>query len=349
MQPLNSHFPKERPVLILAPMQDVTDLPFWRIMHRYGGPDIYFTEYFRVHANSHPEKNILACIQQNPSPRPAIAQMIGQSIPDLIRTAEFLQTQNIIAIDLNVGCPAPIVCKKSSGGGLLRNLDHLNEILAALRAAITIPFTVKTRVGFYETDEFENLLDLLKQHPIDLLTLHGRTVKEMYRAHVHYDLIRKAADNLPFPVIANGNILSAERAKEISQITATRGLMIGRGAIRNPWIWNQIRELYCDGQIKTLPSLRDLRGYIEHLYIETRPPELKEKLHVAKMKKYMNFIAQGIDGENQFLHQIRRTQTEKDFFGICDIFLDRDGSFLPEPDEGALVNSGRPREDCWKS
>jgi len=344
---LTDHYPPDRPVLLLAPMQDVTDLAFWRIMHRYGGPDIYFTEYFRVHTNSHPEKEILACIDQNPSNRPAIAQMIGQSIPDLIRTAEFLQERNIVAIDLNVGCPAPIVCKKSSGGGLLRHLTLLDEILGALRYAIRIPFTVKTRLGFYEPSELDDILHVLSRHSIDQLTLHGRTVKEMYRSHVHYDLIREAVRRMPCPVIANGNVLSAEGARRIAGETGARGLMIGRGAIRNPWIWNQICELEETGAIQTRPTLRDLRAYIDVLYQETRPEGLKESLHVAKMKKYMNFIAQGIGPEDQFVYQIRRVKTEAEFFTVCDRFLDHEDSFDPEPETGALVPPGSPRNNCY--
>ncbi len=319
-------------------------------MHHYGGPDIYFTEYFRVHQSSRPEKNILACIEENPSGRPAIAQMIGQSIPDLIRTADFLQTRNVAAIDLNVGCPAPIVCKKSSGGGLLKNLELLDQIITALRQTISIPFTIKTRLGFFETSELEPILDLLDRHDIDMLTLHGRTVKEMYRAHVHYDLIRQTSERFNahrFPVIANGNVLSADMAQTIHDATATSGWMIGRGAIRNPWIWNQIRELYDTGAVRTHPTLRDLRDYIQRLYEITRPPEIQEKYHVAKMKKYMNFIAQGVGPGDEFLQGIRRVATESEFFSKCDHYLNSDEPFDPEVPAGALINAGRPRDDSY--
>lgn len=327
-------------------MQDVTDLPFWRVMHRYGGPDIYFTEYFRVYETSRPESKILRCIRENPSERPVIAQMIGQHIPSLIRTAKQLQKEKISGIDLNMGCPAPIVCKKSSGGGLLRHLDHAGEILTALRDAIDIRFTVKTRIGFQDPSEFEAILDLFAKHPIDALTVHGRTVKEMYRTEVHYDAIARAAKQLPCPVYANGNVLSAQMGRQILNLTGTAGLMIGRGAIRNPWIWEQIRELD-NGGIKTRPTLLDLREYIEVLYRETSPPGVPEKLLIAKMKKYLNFIAQGISEDDTFLHQIRRAQTELEFFKICDTWLHSDTPFEPETPNKALINSGNPRTDCY--
>ena len=108
------------PMLALAPMQEVTDGAFWTLVHKYGGADVYWTEYFRVHSTSTPEKWILDAIRQNTTGRPVIAQMIGHDIPELVRTAKFLQQLPVAAIDLNLGCPAPIVYRKYAGGGLLR-------------------------------------------------------------------------------------------------------------------------------------------------------------------------------------------------------------------------------------
>src|SRR6187401_1129756 len=144
------------PLLALAPMQDVTDLPFWRLMTRYGGADLYFTEYFRVHSESRLDKPILSSITQNPTGRPVIAQMIGNDISALVRTARALQQHPVAGIDLNLGCPVPIVYRKCAGGGLLRDPERIDQILGALRDAIAIPFTVKTRIGFEDEDVFDD-------------------------------------------------------------------------------------------------------------------------------------------------------------------------------------------------
>src|SRR5213595_2931607 len=137
----------DEPMLALAPMQDVTDLPFWKLMTAYGGADIYFTEYFRVHPTSNLEPWILRSISENPTGRPVIAQMIGNDIPSLVRTARELQQYPIVAVDLNLGCPAPVVYRKCAGGGLLREPRKVDAILGALREAISAGFTVKTRIG----------------------------------------------------------------------------------------------------------------------------------------------------------------------------------------------------------
>src|SRR5437016_10403895 len=105
------------PLLALAPMQDVTDLPFWKLMSVYGGADLYFTEYFRVHSTSNLENHILKSITENPTGKPVIAQMIGNDIPSLVRTARELQQNAIAAEDLKLGCHPPVVYRKRSGGG----------------------------------------------------------------------------------------------------------------------------------------------------------------------------------------------------------------------------------------
>src|SRR5205809_5558758 len=148
------------PVLALAPMQDVTDLPFWKLMSGYGGADVYYTEYFRVHGTSTLEKWILKSITENPTGRPIVAQMIGNDIPSLVRTARELQEYPIAAVDLNLGCPAPVVYRKCAGGGLLREPQKVDAILGALREAVTTKFTVKTRLGLQSPEVFSELLPI---------------------------------------------------------------------------------------------------------------------------------------------------------------------------------------------
>jgi tRNA-dihydrouridine synthase B len=133
---LRSLFQSGSPVLSLAPMQDVTDLPFWRLMSKYGGADLYFTEFFRVTPHYVPEKNILRSIIENPTGRPAVAQIIGNDLDAMARTAKALEKHPVAAIDLNLGCPAPVVYRKCAGGGLLRDLPRVDALLAALRDAV---------------------------------------------------------------------------------------------------------------------------------------------------------------------------------------------------------------------
>lgn len=337
-------------------MQDVTDLAFMRVIAHYGAPDYFYTEFFRVHAQSQPEKHILRSIDENDTGRPVFAQLIGEDLGHLARMANLLLRHPVAGIDLNLGCPAPKVYKKNVGGGLLRDPARVGEILATLRAAVPGLFTVKMRIGFDGTEHFDRLLDLVNEHRVDLLTVHGRTVKEMYRAEVHYDFIAHAVARARCPVLANGNVLSAPRAAAVLAETRAAGVMIGRHAIRNPWIFRQCREHFDVGRgHRTPPSdlapnaatpsifrptLGDVRDYIQRLYHATRTPEIPERAHVNKMKKYLNFVGQSVDAAGAFLHEMRRAETEHDLFAICDRHLLGDHAareFPLEPYSGVIA------------
>jgi tRNA-dihydrouridine synthase B len=337
-----------QPLTALAPMQDVTDLAFMGVIAHYGAPDYFFTEFLRVHAQSRPEKHILRSIDENKTGRPIFAQLIGEDLTHLERTATELLRHPIAGIDLNLGCPAPKVYKKNVGGGLLRDLDHVDAILGTLRAASPGLFTVKMRIGFDDTTPFERLLDLVNRHRVDLLSVHGRTVKEMYRSDVHYDFIARAAAKANCPVLANGNITSARRAAAVLTETRAAGVMIGRHAIRNPWIFRQCREQFAG--LPVLPiSLSDVRDYVERLYSATDFPGLLERYHVNKMKKYLNFVGQSVDPTGAFLHDMRRTETKDELFAICDRHLleDPKREFAPEPYPGVIArpNCETPNAD----
>jgi tRNA-dihydrouridine synthase len=323
-------------------------------MTAYGGADVYVTEYFRVCATSSLNRHILKSVTENPTGRPVIAQMIGNDIPSLVRTARQLQEYPVAAVDLNLGCPAPVVYRKCAGGGLLREPKRVDAILGALRDAVRIKFTVKTRIGFDSANVFDELLPIFAKHSLDLLAVHGRTVREMYRSEVHYEFIARAVAEMPCPVLANGNVYSAQKAAEVLKTTGARGLMIGRGAIRNPWLFRQIRQHLavarasrpCASEFEPVPTEtngRDARAtifvprgqdvleYVRALYDSACSPEIHESSQVQRMKKFMNYIGVGVEPSGEFLHQIRRVTTKADFFRICEEFLTHDRPMPLEP------------------
>ena len=349
-------------------MQDVTDLPFMRVIAHYGAPDYFFTEFFRVHGQSRAEKHILRSITENRTGRPVFAQLIGESIPDMVRTVKELLRFPVAGIDLNMGCPAPKIYKKNVGGGLLRDPAKIDDLLGAMRDAIPGLFTVKMRIGFDSTDNYERILGLIHKHGVDLLSVHGRSVREGYRGEVHYDFIGIAARAVRCPVLANGNVTSADKAAAVLAETGAAGVMIGRHAIRNPWIFRQCREQVerdrrarlADAtsagagapNLPTLfqPTLVDVREYIDRLYHETATPDCPETAHVAKMKKYLNFVGQSVDAAGGFLHDMRRAVTEAELFTVCDRHLLANPTtlFATEPYPGVIArpNCETPSASC---
>jgi len=328
--PLSKLIPRSRPALVLAPMQDVTDLAFMRVIARRGAPDWFVTEYFRVHPFSKPEKHILRSIDENETGKPIFAQMIGNDAAELIRTARELCHHPIAGIDLNLGCPAPIVCRKDAGGGLLRDPQRVDRLLGELRENIPASFTVKTRVGHQSPEEFVGLLDIFRRHGIDGLTIHGRTVAERYQTPVHPDCVKLAVETMPCPVIANGNIVDPETAAGYHQATAAAGLMIGRGAIRNPWLFRQCNERF-SGKMIPQATHRDLLEYIVELSgeIAREAPRFEARGHVQRMKKTLAYISHGLDGN--FEYEIRRVRTPGEFEETCARYLDHDTPLPARP------------------
>jgi tRNA-dihydrouridine synthase B len=327
-------------------MQDVTDVCFMQVIAHYGCPDYFFTEYFRVHESSAVDKHIIRSITENTTGRPVFAQMIGENIPDLARTAKLLSHYPVAGIDLNMGCPAPRIYRKNVGGGLLRDPDKIDRILGELRSAVDGLFTVKMRVGFEDTANFDQILNLIEKHQIDLLSLHGRTVKEMYHGAVDYNLIAHAVQRLSCPVLANGNISSAATALAVLSETKAAGVMIGRAAIRNPWIFQQVRQALA-GERVLVVTLEQVREYIDRLHRMQITQGIPERGRVSNLKMYLNYIGQGVDAAGVFLRDMRKTQTEEELLGVCDrdLLNNPQALFAIEPYSGLFA---RPQSETQK-
>ena len=336
---MRDFLPDKRPALVLAPMQDVTDLPFMRVLARRGAPEWFVTEYFRVHPDSCLNRYILRSIIENETGRPVFAQMIGRDLPSLVRTAGELAKLPIAGIDLNLGCPAPIVCRKDAGGGLLRNPEAVHELIGRLREAIPGRFTVKTRIGYTTEDEFPRLLEIFRSHAIDGLTIHGRTVVERYQTPVHPDCVKTAVGSMACPVIANGNVVDAETGLVYLAETGAAGLMVGRGAIRNPWIFSQLQAAF-EQTSPPVPTYRDLWEYVLELYdeIARETAKLVPNAHVQRMKKTLAYISHGLEGD--FEYDMRRAKTPEEFHEICRVHLDRPDILPAKPPAGSKLFCG---------
>jgi tRNA-dihydrouridine synthase B len=228
----------------------------------------------------------------------------------------------------------------------LREPDKIDRILGELRSAVDGLFTVKMRVGFEDTANFDPILNLIDKHQIDLLSLHGRTVKEMYHGAVDYNLIAHAVQRLACPVLANGNISSAATALTVLSQTKAAGVMIGRAAIRNPWIFQQVRQALA-GEPVLVVTLEQVREYIDRLHQMQITQGIPERGRVSNLKMYLNYIGQGVDAAGVFLRDMRKTQTEEELLGVCDRDLLRhpEAPFAVEPYSGLFA---RPQSETQK-
>ena len=208
------------------------------------------------------------------------------------------------------------------------------------RPAVPGSLTIKTRVGYESESEFSDLLDLYADLPIDGIAIHGRTVREKYQSEVHTAEIARAVERLSCPVHANGSIVNVATALSMIQHTNADGLMIGRGAIRNPWLFRQVHEALSDQPVYR-PTLADQFRYIEDLYEELAETAWKfeEVKHVQRMKKFMNYIASGI-GEGNFSREIRRVNQGREFGEVCNRYLSGSGDLPDDPNEDGKLFCG---------
>ena len=325
----------------LAPMQDVTGLPFMSLVAERGPPDLFFTEFFRVHANSRLSPAILSSITDNPTNRPVFAQIIGENIADINRTISDLKEYPVAGIDLNMGCPAPRVYKKNVGGGLLKDPSKIQQILQSMRSMIEGNLTVKMRIGFEDDQNFEEILKIISGSGVNLLSIHVRTVKGGYNSPPQYEYVDKALQFLgdDCPILVNGSIESASDACRLKDKRGVMGVMIGRAAIRNPWIFRQINE-FSRGEEIFIPRRKDLYSYCMQLYKVLYNPGMDERKMVSRMKKFLNYIGSAIGDDGCFLKRLKRAVTRDELFFIFnEHLLHGERSELEIPIDSNLVSS----------
>lgn len=305
----------------LAPMQDITDAGFMSIIASYGPPDFFAAQYFRIHCQYCFDRHILEAIFSRPGGKKVVAQFIGED-EGYIRDAclALSETGNIDMLDLNIGCPAPKIYKKNVGGGLLRERGKIASILKVMRQNWQGCLSAKMRLGFDSADGFLDTFKTVIDSGVDYITVHGRTVRQLYRGGADIQAIADAAEISPVPVVANGDISTAEKAMEIFKNTKCSGVMIGRHAVRNPWIFRQINQLKA-GEKVFEPTLADVRGYVDKLYGNIKSLNSNIRHKDSRLKKFLNFVAVGVDPEGRFLGGMRRAQGIDQLLKVCDAHL----------------------------
>jgi tRNA-dihydrouridine synthase B len=239
---------KDRPVL-LAPMEDVTDSAF-RLMCKKFGADMVYTEFVSSEALVRSVNSTMQKLSICNEERPVAIQMYGREVKQMVGAALIIEEAKPDVLDINFGCPVKKVAGKGAGAGMLQNIPKMLEITRAVVDAVKIPVTVKTRLGWdMEHRIIVDLAEQLQDCGISALTIHGRTRSQMYTGEADWSLIREVKNNprMHIPIIGNGDVTSAERAKECFDQYGVDGIMIGRGAIGRPWIFREVKNYLVTG------------------------------------------------------------------------------------------------------
>jgi tRNA-dihydrouridine synthase B len=296
------------PPTFLSPMAGLTDSVFRRLIKRLGGCGLVMTEFTSAEGltrNSLKSKRMLFYHEEE---RPVTAQLFGAEPSRLAEAARMVEDLGFDAIDLNLGCPAKKVVKACGGSALLRETKLLEEILKTIRAATSLPFTVKIRAGWSETEIVSVQVGKMAEDiGINAIAFHPRTRLQGFSGHSDWNLIGQLKAALKIPVIGNGDIVTPEDAFRMKRETGCDGVMIGRGALSNPWIFRQIHELE-NGLAPTQPDVAAkyqlIKSYFQLLFEEETPGA------IGKMKQFASWFTHAIPYGAALRKSIYESQTE---------------------------------------
>ena len=245
-------------------------------------------------------KNITEFIEFSEKERPLSVQLFGSDITALEKAAKIVEP-HFDMIDYNMGCPAPHITKQMAGGALLQNADLTRQIFRTLVNAVKKPISLKMRIGVTEENNslFLDIAKIAEQEGIGMMTLHPRTVSQGYSGHADWDMIKKLKQNASVPVVGNGDITSPEIAKKVLDYTECDYLMIGRGAMGNPFIFEQINDYLESGVYKKYTLTDRLEAFVTYL-------ELTEKYHIrfANIKQQAIRFTKGTVGGGQLRNRL---------------------------------------------
>lgn len=286
--------------IFLAPMAGVTDLAFRIICDRFGA-GLSYTEMVSAKALSFSDKKTNTLMKTENLP--TAVQLFG-SEPDIMAQAVPEVEQHGLFTDINMGCPAPKIAGNGEGSALMKNLDKAERIIGAICDKATKPVTVKMRSGWDEDHiNAVELARIAEKCGVAAVTVHGRTREQYYSGKADRGIIKKVCDAVSIPVIANGDIFTAQDAKSMLEETGAAAVMIGRGSQGNPWIFRQIREFFDNGEVKTVPTPQEkISMAMEHI---TLLCDLKgEYIGIREARKHASWYIKGISGAAQLRNKI---------------------------------------------
>src|SRR6266496_2538565 len=283
------------PPLILSPMAGVTDVSFRRLLKRRGGVGLSVSEFISVEGltRSNPKSKRQMRFYENE--RPFAVQIFGAQPERMRIAAEMAEEIGADILDVNCGCPAPKVVKHGGGSGLLKDHPRMEEILKGIKKAITIPMTVKIRAGYYDhTINAIETAKLAEACGAEHIALHGRTKEQGYRGLANWDLVKQIKEAVRIPVSGSGDVTTIEGAFARYHETGCDGVLIGRGAMANPWIFRQIEDVM-HGREVFQPSLADKREVLLEYFVMLRE-DMPETPAINRMKQLAGQFTRGLQG-----------------------------------------------------
>jgi tRNA-dihydrouridine synthase B len=314
------------PPLILSPMAGVTDISFRRLLKRRGGIGLTVSEFISVEGLTRQNPKSKRQMRFYKEERPFAVQIFGGQPERMRMAAEMAEEVGADILDINCGCPAPKVVKHGGGSGLLRDYPRLESILKEIKKGIKIPMTIKIRAGFY--DHSINAVETAKLAEAcgaEHIALHGRTKEQAYKGLANWDLVRQIKEVVSVPVSGSGDVTTIEGAFQKWRETNCDGILIGRGAMANPWIFRQIQETL-EGREPFQPTLEDKQSVLLE-YFDMLREDMPELPAIGRMKQLAGQFTRGLQGGALFRTTIYHSHS-------VDEILDRIAEYFSAMAEG---------------
>ena len=305
--------------LLLAPMEDVSDPPFRELCKQYGA-DLMYTEFISSEGLIRDAAKSIQKLDIFEYERPIGIQIFGYNIDSMKEATEITAQANPDIIDINYGCPVKKVTCKGAGAGILKDIPKMVSMTSEIVKSTHIPVTVKTRLGWDENSQhIIEVAERLQDIGIKAISIHGRTRKQMYKGEADWSLISRVKNNprMHIPIFGNGDIDTPEKAKFMKDRYDVDGMMIGRGAIGNPWIFNEIKHFIKTGGKLKEPSLNQrIEACKQHLQrsIEWKGPVLG----VVEMRRHYSNYFKGMRGIKEYRGKLVTAEEPETLYEILE-------------------------------
>ena len=304
--------------VFLAPMAGVTDTPY-RILAREMGCPLVYSEMVSDKGINYRNEHTLKMLHTEELERPMAMQLFGAEPDSVARAAAYIESLHCADIlDFNMGCPAPKVVKNHEGSAMMLDPERSYKVLKALVGAVSMPVTVKMRIGWDENPI--NVLEMAKlaeEAGVQAVAVHGRTREQFYRDQADWKTIRQVKESLHIPVIANGDIRSVQDLIKIREVSGCEAVMVGRAAQGNPWIFRQLTQYLKTGEILPGPTM-DERKEVIIRHLDMLLKFKGDYVGPREMRKHATWYTRGIKGNAELRVQFNKAETRDDFLRILE-------------------------------